>query len=142
QPVVGQRVPAAVEDFLRRQLAQAADDRRAEPDARKARALMKLIEDERQPTILVATLVTPDGIAGPFEMPIGVQLAEDVVFVGAGQSGGQAGAAESIADRARTLILAQSNMTQVSYEAERRQRLAGRRRLERPAQRHRNGRRR
>ena len=47
--------------------------------------LANLVHDVGQPAGAVLALVLPQGVAGALERPVGVELAEDVVLVGAGQ---------------------------------------------------------
>ena len=92
RPVLPERLPAFGEQLLGRRFQQGVDDAQAQLDAVEARALAELVEEVGQPAGLIAALgVTAQGVAGAGKRPVGVDLAEYVVLVGADDVDGQVG---------------------------------------------------
>ena len=83
---------------------------------------------------LIFALPTAQGIAGAGEGPIRVELAEDVIFVSARESGGQAGDVDCLVSRLRLPVGAQGRVTEIGDETNRRQRIAARGHFQCPAQ--------
>ncbi len=134
QSVAAKGLEAASMHFVGRCFQDGLDDAGTEADAVEAGTLGELAEEESQSARLLSSLVAPQGVAGPAERPVGVELAEDVVLVGAQQVNGQGRHGEDVADGGRFVVLAEGDMAEVGQKTRRRQVVAARRDLQRPFQ--------
>src|SRR5262245_7670617 len=115
-----ERVPSLLKDLLRRGFQQGLDDAGAQLDAGEVGAGAELAEEESQAArpvaLLVGALVRAQGIAGPGERPVGVELAEDVVLVSAGESGGEPGDVNGITSGIRLPVRPEGGVSEVGDE--------------------------
>jgi hypothetical protein len=132
--VQAQLVPAAAQQFLGGAVGQCADDAGRKLDAAEAGALAHLLDDIGQPADALAALVAAQGVAGPLEGPVRVDLPQDVIFVSASQAGWQTGNGRQIARSTHLAVSAERGMPQVGNKADGRQRLTAARNLQRPLQ--------
>ena len=121
--VAHQALPAGRKNLVRVRVQQSANDRRGEHHPADAGPLADLVDDVGQPLRAVLPLVLAKRIAGPLERPVGVELAEDVVLVGAGEGRRPAGNVQ----RVFLPVLgvgAERDVPDVGDEPDRRQRVA------------------